>query len=162
MCPRSGDAPDSSVTALSPRRGSLLLLCLDPTVFTFHVLERGRLVTVVEGQGMSADELVLETVDDSGQAVAVVVPSALVEQGGVEQHLVEHIAELVDHRRTGVLGRCGGVVLKRFDELFGLLAGVSLQAAVVLPARPRAATPQRRHRRDYMFGRGLIHETSSC
>src|SRR5699024_11195635 len=147
-----GDAPDSSVTALSPRRGSLLLLCLDPTVLTFHVLERGRLVTVVEGQGMSADELVLETVDDGVQAVAVVVPSALVEQGGAEQHLVAHIAELVDHRRTGVLGRCGSVVLERFDELFGLLAGVFLKAAVVLRARPRATTPQGRHRRYHMLG----------
>src|SRR5699024_11464765 len=54
-CPRSGAAPDSSATALSPRRASRLLLSLDPTAFTLPALERGRLVTVVEGQVMSAE-----------------------------------------------------------------------------------------------------------
>lgn len=98
---------------------------------------------------MTAEELGLETIDDNAEAVAVGLPAAFIKQGGVEEHLVEHVAELFDDGRPILSSGFCREILEGDDEFVGLFPCVFLEALMILPARPGAASPQSRHGFDH-------------
>ena len=60
------------------------------------------------------------------QCVAVGSEPALIEQGRVEEDLVEDVSELLDNGRPVRRTRIAAVVFERFDELFGFFARILL------------------------------------